>query len=55
MSEYSPERDKILLYIGGHSRYEDATEVTFHDFVSICKSTLKREIASCIIQSVESK
>ncbi len=40
----SPERDKILLYIGGHSRYEDSTEVTSHDFVSICKSTLKREI-----------
>lgn len=44
MSEYSPERDKILLYIGGHSRYEDTTEVTSRDFVSICKSTLKREI-----------
>lgn len=40
----SPERDKILLYIGGHSRYEDSTEVTSHDFISICKSTLKREI-----------
>jgi len=40
----SPERDKILLYIGGHSMYEDSTEVTSHDFVSICKSTLKREI-----------
>lgn len=44
VSESSPERDKILLYIGGHSRYEDTTEVTSHDFVSICKSTLKREI-----------
>lgn len=44
VSEYSPERNKILLYIGGHSRYEDATEVTSHDFISICKSTLKREI-----------
>src|SRR5699024_2919518 len=44
VSESSHERDKILLYIGGHSRYEDTTEVTSHDFVSICKSTLKREI-----------
>lgn len=44
VSEFSPERDKILLYIGGHSRYEDTTEVTSNDFVSICKSTLKREI-----------
>lgn len=40
----SPERDKILLYIGGHSRYEDSTEATAQDFISICKSTLKREI-----------
>jgi len=44
VSKSSPERDKILLYIGGHSRYEDATEATSHDFISICKSTLKREI-----------
>lgn len=44
VSASSPERDKILLYIGGHSRYEDTTEVTSHDFISICKSTLKREI-----------
>jgi len=44
VSIYSPERDKILLYIGGHSRYEDSTEVTSQDFISICKSTLKREI-----------
>ena len=44
VSEFSPERDKVLLYIGGHSRYEDATEVTSHDFISICKSTLRREI-----------
>lgn len=44
VSEHSPEKDKILLYIGGHSRYEDTTEITSGDFVSICKSTLKREI-----------
>lgn len=44
VSENSPERDKILLYIGGHSRYEDSTEVTSRDFIAICKSTLKREI-----------
>lgn len=44
VSQGSPERDKILLYVGGHSRYEDSTEVTSHDFISICKRTLKREI-----------
>lgn len=44
VSELSPERDKILLYIGGHSRYEDTTEENSNDFISICKSTLKREI-----------
>lgn len=43
-SAISPERDKILLYVGGHSRYEDTTEATSHDFISICKSTLKREV-----------
>lgn len=44
VSESSPERDKILLYIGGHSRYEDTTDAISHDFLSICRSTLKREI-----------
>lgn len=43
-SDNSPERDKILLYVGGHSRYEDSTEMTSRDFMSICRSALKREI-----------
>lgn len=34
----------MLLYIGGHSRYEDTTETISHDFLSVCRSTLKREI-----------
>ncbi|MBR3954797.1 MAG: NUDIX hydrolase [Clostridia bacterium] len=40
----SPEKDKHLIYIGGHSRYEDKTEVNSTDFISICKTALKREI-----------
>ena len=44
VSNISPEKDKVLLYIGGHSRYEDTTETISHDFLSVCRSTLKREI-----------
>lgn len=44
VSSNSPEKDKILLYIGGHSRFEDMTEVTAQDFLAICRSTLKREV-----------
>jgi len=44
VSEYSPEKNKLLLYIGGHSRYEDMTEINSHDFLAICRTTLKREV-----------
>lgn len=44
VSRNSPERDRILLYVGGHSRYEDATDLTSDDFVGICKTALKREL-----------
>lgn len=44
VSQNSPERDKLLLYIGGHSRYEDQTDITSKDFLSICRMTLRREI-----------
>ena len=44
VSKSSPEKGKVLLYIGGHSRYEDSTEEISQDFLSICKSTLKREV-----------
>lgn len=44
VSENSPEKNKNLLYIGGHSRYEDQTEITSKDFLSICRITLKREV-----------
>ena len=40
----SPEREKILLYIGGHSRYEDSLEEISNDFLAICRSALKREL-----------
>lgn len=44
VSKESPEKDKYLLYVGGHSRYEDKTCTNENDFLSICKTTLKREI-----------
>lgn len=40
----SPEKDKLLLYIGGHSRLEDTTEISSSNFLSICKYTLQREV-----------
>lgn len=43
VSKLSPEKGKTLLYIGGHSRFEDSTEKISKDFLSLCKSTLKRE------------
>ena len=44
VSETSPEKDKHLIYVGGHARYEDKTESNARDFLSLCKATLKREI-----------
>lgn len=44
VSETSPEKDKHLIYVGGHSRYEDKTASNSMDFISICKTALKREI-----------
>lgn len=47
-SEDSPEKDKPLLYFGGHTRSSDVTGITEKtgndSFLEICKSTLKREI-----------
>lgn len=40
----SPEKDRLLLYIGGHPRYEDFTDINSDDFLSICKYTLRREV-----------
>lgn len=44
VSVNSPEKDRILLYVGGHPRFEDVTDLTANDFLSVCKSALKREI-----------
>ena len=44
VSDSSPEKEKHLIYIGGHSRYEDKTQSNIGDFISICKTTLRREI-----------
>ena len=40
----SPERNKLLLYVGGHSRKEDCTINNERDFLSLCRATLGREI-----------
>ena len=44
VSNTSPEKDKHLIYVGGHSRFEDKTKSNAGDFISICKTTLKREL-----------
>lgn len=40
----SPEHDRILLYIGGHSRDEDYSKHQEGDFLSVCRNTLRREV-----------
>ena len=40
----SPERGKDLIYVGGHSRFEDQTESMLGDFMSVCKMAVKREV-----------
>lgn len=44
VSQDSPEKDKLLLYVGGHPRYEDSTEATSQNFLSVCKCALRREV-----------
>lgn len=44
VSGTSPEKDKHLVYVGGHSRFEDTNEATSNDSLSICKAALKREL-----------
>lgn len=43
-AEKSPEKDRLLPYIGGHTRQEDVSPEGNESFLEICKSTLKREI-----------
>lgn len=43
-SEKSPEKDRVLPYVGGHTRREDIIPGKKEDFLDICKTTLKREI-----------
>ncbi|MFA6729433.1 MAG: hypothetical protein WCR95_00340 [Eubacteriales bacterium] len=44
VSDGSPEKDKILLYVGGHTRAEDVTNINANDLLSICRYTLQREV-----------
>lgn len=43
-SEKSPEKDRVLPYVGGHTRKEDVIPDKEESFLDICKTTLKREI-----------
>jgi hypothetical protein len=52
VSSNSPEKDKILLYVGGHLRVEDSTDINSDDFLSICRYALKREIKEELGESV---
>lgn len=44
VSEDDPEKDKLLIYIGGHTRIEDKTEKDIHNNLSIFNYTLLREM-----------
>jgi len=52
LSSDSPERDKILLYVGGHTRTEDSTEIHSTDLLSICRYTLRREVKEELSEQV---
>ena len=43
-SDKSPEKDRVLPYVGGHTRREDVIPGKKETFLDICKTTLKREI-----------
>ena len=44
VSAKSAEKNKSLIYVGGHTRFEDTNGKKSADFLSICRSTLKREV-----------
>ena len=44
VSKRSPEKDKLLLYIGGHSRSEDHREIQSNKFLDLYRETLRREV-----------
>lgn len=43
-TEKSPEKDRLLPYVGGHTRREDVVSEGKGCFLDICKSALKREL-----------
>lgn len=43
-TDKSPEKDRVLPYVGGHTRREDVIPGKKESFIDICKTTLKREI-----------
>ncbi|RGZ82225.1 hypothetical protein DW968_21620, partial [Bacteroides fragilis] len=51
-SSDSAEKDKLLLYIGGHIRIEDKTQAKAKETLKIIKKALKREIQEEIGESL---
>lgn len=43
-ADKSPEKDRVLPYVGGHTRREDVIPGKYESFLEVCKTTLKREI-----------
>jgi predicted NUDIX family phosphoesterase len=52
LSKDSPERDKLLLYVGGHIREEDKKN---ESFIETCKNALHREIQEELGESLSFK
>lgn len=44
VSTNSPEKDKVLPWVGGHLRDEDKNKDNKDDFIKLCREGLKREI-----------
>ena len=44
VSKNSTEKDKMLLYVGGHTRKEDVLKGKRSDYLQTCKDTLQREV-----------
>jgi predicted NUDIX family phosphoesterase len=53
ISDISPERDKLLIYVGGHIRYEDNPNMQLNDLIEVYKRTLRREVREEIGISIQ--
>jgi predicted NUDIX family phosphoesterase len=53
ISKNSPEKKKLLLYVGGHVRSEDGINMQLNDLTEVFKKTLRREVREEIGISVQ--